>query len=52
MCWSGYLSTHVAMMDSLKCPEMTGKAIISHTFGGLVAGVSAHWIYVLLSMLG
>ncbi len=52
MCWSGYLSTHVAMMDSLKCPEMTGKAIISHTFGGLVAGISAHWIYVLLSMLG
>ncbi|MBQ9970472.1 MAG: hypothetical protein IJP15_08300 [Oscillospiraceae bacterium] len=52
MCWSGYLSTHVAMMDSLKCPEMTGKAIISHTFGGLVAGFSAHWIYVLLSMLG
>ena len=52
MCWSGYLSTHVAMMDSLKCPEMTGKAIISHTAGGLVAGVSAHWIYMLLSMLG
>ncbi len=50
MCWSGYLSTHVAMMDSLKCPEMTGKAIISHTFGGLVAGVSAHWIYMLLMM--
>ncbi len=50
MCWSGYLSTHVAMMDSLKCPEMTGKAIISHTFGGLVAGISAHWIYMLLMM--
>lgn len=48
MCWSGYLSTHVAMMDSLKCPEMTSKAIISHTLGGIVAGVSAHWIYVLL----
>lgn len=48
MCWSGYLSTHVAMMDSLKCPEMTGKAIISHTFGGLAAGVAAHWIYILL----
>lgn len=52
MCWSGYLSTHVAMMDSLKCPEMTGKAIISHTVGGLVAGASAHWIYILLTMLG
>lgn len=45
MCWSGYLSTHVAMMDSLKCKELTGKAIFSHTIGGLCAGVSAHWIY-------
>jgi len=52
MCWSGYLSTHVAMMDSLKCPEMTSKAILSHTIGGLCAGVAAHWIYVLLSMIG
>ncbi|MGN0664625.1 MAG: hypothetical protein ACI4L5_06065 [Negativibacillus sp.] len=52
MCWSGYLSTHVAMMDSLKCPEMTSKAILSHTIGGLCAGISAHWIYVLLSMIG
>ena len=51
MCWSGYLSTHVAMMDSLKCPEMTSKAIFSHTIGGLCAGVSAHWIYVLFSLI-
>lgn len=49
MCWSGYLSTHVAMMDSLKCSEMTGKAILSHTIGGLCAGVSAHWIYTLIT---
>lgn len=47
MCWSGYLSTHVAMMDSLKCRKLTGKAIISHTFGGLIAGIMAHWIYVI-----
>ena len=49
MCWSGYLSTHVAMMDSLKCSDLTGKAIISHTIGGLCAGVSAHWIYTLIT---
>ena len=48
MCWSGYLSTHVAMMDSLKCSRLTGKAIFSHTIGGLFAGVAAHWIYLLL----
>ena len=50
MCWSGYLSTHVAMMDSLKCSYLTGKAILYHTIGGLVAGVSANWIYNLISL--
>lgn len=49
MCWSGYLSTHVSMMNSLGCNDLISKAIISHTIGGLCAGVSAHWIYVLLS---
>lgn len=48
MCWSGYLSTHVAMMDSLKCTKMTGKAILSHTIGGLSAGVAAHMIFLLI----
>lgn len=51
MCWSGYLSTHVAMMDGLKCRELTGKAIISHTFGGLAAGVAAHYIFLLINMV-
>ena len=39
------------MMDSLHCKELIGKAIASPTLGGLCAGVAAHWIYVLLSML-
>ena len=47
MCFSGYLSTHVAMMDGLRCRNLTGKAILSHTVGGLVAGVSAHLMYVI-----
>lgn len=51
MCWSGYLSTHTSMMDSLHCKELIGKAILSHTLGGLCAGVAAHWLYVLLSAL-
>jgi nucleoside recognition membrane protein YjiH len=50
MCWSGYLSTHVAMMDSLKSNELTGKAISSHTIGGLCAGFAANWIYKLLML--
>ena len=51
MCWSGYLSTHVAMMDSLKCNKLTGWAIVSHTIGGLCAGIAANWGYTLISML-
>lgn len=51
MCWSGYLSTHVAMMDGLHCRELTGKAILSHTVGGIVAGVAAHFLYLLFSMI-
>jgi len=47
MCYSGYLSTHVAMMSVLKFPELTGKSILAHTIGGLCAGISAHWIYLL-----
>lgn len=51
MCWSGYLSTHVSMMDVLGCREHTGKAILSHTLGGVVSGVAAHWLFVLMSGL-
>ena len=52
MCWSGYLSTHVSMMDVLGCREHTGKAILCHTIGGAVAGVAAHWLYVLFTLMG
>lgn len=48
MCWSGYLSTHVGMMDALNAREITSKAILSHTIGGICAGVSAHFIFMLI----
>ena len=51
MCWSGYLSTHTAMLDSLGFRSLTSKAILAHTVGGLAAGVAAHWLYVLLSLI-
>ena len=51
MCWSGFLSTHTAMLDSLGHRELIPKAIGAHTIGGLIAGVSAHWIYVLLALI-
>ena len=51
MCWSGYLSTHTAMLDSLGYRKLIGKAIGAHTIGGLIAGISAHWLYVLLALI-
>ena len=51
MCWSGYLSTHTAMLDSLGYRELTSKAIISHTIGGIVAAIVAHLLYLLISIL-
>lgn len=47
MCWSGYLSTHTAMLDSLGYRKLTSKAILSHTIGGLAAGIVAHFTYLL-----
>ncbi|MBD5355824.1 MAG: hypothetical protein HDR88_02305 [Bacteroides sp.] len=51
MCWSGYLSTHTAMLDSLGYRELTPKAITAHTIGGLVAAIVAHFVYILVTML-
>lgn len=51
MCWSGYLSTHVSMMEVLGYSQFTGSAIISHTVGGICAGVAAHWVYTLLMLV-
>ncbi|WP_126466320.1 CD0519/CD1768 family membrane protein [Aedoeadaptatus ivorii] len=48
MCWSGYLSTHIGMMDALDSRELAGKAILSHTIGGIVAGVVAHFLFILI----
>ncbi len=51
MCWSGFLSTHTAMLDTLGFRNLTSKAIIAHTIGGFVAGIVAHWAFVLFSII-
>lgn len=51
MCWSGYLSTHTAMLDSLGQRKLISKAIGAHTIGGLVAGISAHWLFELIVLI-
>ena len=48
MCWSGYLSTHIAMMSSINARELTNKALISHTIGGIFAGFSSNIIFNIL----
>lgn len=50
MCWSGYLSTHTAMLDSLGYRDLTPKAILAHTIGGLFAALVAHGLYVLITL--
>ena len=49
MCWSGFLSTHTAMLDSIGYRQLTSKAILAHTIGGLAAAFAAHWLFLLVS---
>ena len=51
MCWSGFLSTHVAMLDSLGHRKLISKGIRSHLIGGLVAGISAHYILMFVNYI-
>jgi hypothetical protein len=39
------------MLDSLGYRELTPKAILAHTIGGLVAAIFAHWVYMLYSFI-
>ena len=36
------------MMDALGTRELAGKAIISHTIGGLAAGIFAHLVFMMV----
>ena len=49
MCWSGFLSTHTAMLDSLGFRELTPKAILAHTIGGICAAITAHLLYIAIT---
>ncbi len=51
MCWSGFLSTHTAMLDSLGYRKAISKALGAHTVAGLCAGVIAHFTYMLFALL-
>jgi hypothetical protein len=51
MCWSGFLSTHTAMLDSLGYRRVISKAIGAHAIAGLCAGVIAHFVCLLISLI-
>ena len=48
VCWSGFLSTHASMLDSMNYNDLIGKAILSHAIGGLLAGVFAHLLFMIM----
>jgi len=48
MCWSGFLSTHTAMLDALGYRRLVSRALLSHTLGGIVAGIAAHFLLLWL----
>lgn len=50
MCWSGFLSTHTAMLDALGFRKAISKALGAHTVAGLAAGIIAHFLYLLVSL--
>jgi hypothetical protein len=39
------------MLDSMGYRELTSKAIISHTIGGICAAIVAHWVFTLYTLL-
>ncbi len=47
ICWSGFLSTHIGMLDTLKHNHFTKQAIGYHILGGIVAGIAANYLYML-----
>jgi len=52
MCWSGFLSTHTAMLDTIGYRDLTAKDIIAQICGGISAGIVAHWLYVCCTLTG
>ena len=51
MCWSGFLSTHTAMLDSLGYRKVISKALGAHADAGICAGIIAHFVYLAFSLI-
>lgn len=51
ICMSGFLSTHVGMLDTLKQNHFVKAAIGCQLLGGLAAGVIANYLFKLFTMV-
>ena len=49
--WSGFLSTYSAIFDTMGWRKWTSSAMIIHLVCGLLAGVFAHWLFMLYTLL-
>lgn len=50
ICLSGFLSTHIGMLDALGQGKYATKNIVTHLIGGLAAGVIANYLFKLVVM--
>lgn len=50
ICLSGFLSTHIGMLDALGQGKYATKNIVTHLIGGLAAGVIANYLFKLVLM--
>lgn len=48
--WSGFLSTYSAIFDAIGYRQLTSKAMGIHLLSGLMAGIFAHWFYLLYAL--
>ncbi len=48
ICMSGFLSTHIGMLDTLGQNQFVKPAILCQLLGGFVAGMVANYLYLLL----
>lgn len=51
MCWSGFLSSFSAIYDAIGYRSLTSRSLLAQTCGGLCAGIAAHFIFVLVSLI-
>ncbi|SCL87620.1 CD0519/CD1768 family membrane protein [Sporanaerobacter sp. PP17-6a] len=51
ICWSGYLSSQIPMMDALHMRHLAPKALAYQTLGGFSSGIFAHLIYIIYASI-